>query len=281
MVAFTIFWFSVYWYGIFYLLGFLWVYFFLWFLAQQNFLNNHPHLKELFKNWREDVLLFSLFGVLLWWRLGYVLIYDFAYYFAHPLKIFAVHEWWMAFIWWIIWVFFALLLLKKVKKLSWGDFLLMFDCILLVLPLAIALWRFGNYLNQEVYWITVSSTFLQTGIVHFFKSLNIIHIYSDIWPEYRFNTNFLAIIFEGFITFFSLVWIFIGSLKRKSFFAGKIVWRFLILYSFFRFFLEYLRQDSQSEFVYQLTKSQWFFVVFFIIGVWILIMRRKKMRFNW
>ncbi len=284
MVAFSLFWFSVYWYGIFYLLGFIWFYLFLFRLSRQQFLKQYPSLQKVLQYSREDLLLFSLFGVLLGWRLGYVLIYEFDYYLAHPWKIFAVHEWGMAFIWWIIGVCLALFIFIHVnaygKKLSMRSLLFLFDSIVVVLPLAIILWRFGNYLNQEIYWILVNSDFYASYFGKILSSCNIIHRYSQIDNLPRFNTNFLAIIFEGFVLFFILGGIFLRDIKKHMFSPGKLSGIFLIGYSFFRFFIEYLRQDSQAEFVYWLTKSQWFFLLFFIVGVLLLWYAMQNISFK-
>jgi phosphatidylglycerol:prolipoprotein diacylglycerol transferase len=49
-----------------------------------------------------------MLGVMLGGRLGHILIYDLAYYIAHPLKILAYHEGGMSFIGGIIGVMIAM-----------------------------------------------------------------------------------------------------------------------------------------------------------------------------
>ncbi|HCY20996.1 TPA: hypothetical protein DIC40_04000 [Patescibacteria group bacterium] len=92
----------------------------------------------------------------------------------------------------------------------------------------------------------------------------------------RINTNFLASFFEGFVVLlFSSIVLFV-SLKKNRRTIGFLSSFFLVWYSFVRFFLEYLRMDSQSEYVAFLTKSQRFFVLFFIIGIFLMYRSLKK-----
>jgi prolipoprotein diacylglyceryltransferase len=63
--------------------------------------------------------------------------------------------------------------------------------------------------------------------------------------------------------------------KTKTPQPGKIVAVFLMGYSFIRFFLEYLRADSQLEFHGRFSVSQWFFIGFFILGI-VMFMFKKK-----
>ncbi|PID34923.1 MAG: prolipoprotein diacylglyceryl transferase [candidate division SR1 bacterium] len=279
MVAFSVLGYSVYWYGIFYFVSFIFVYFFLKHLATFAFLDMFPRLKEVLATETEDILLYAVGGVLLGGRLGYILIYDLAYYVAHPLKVFALHEGGMAFIGGIIGVIVAVLIFRKVKKLSWKEFWVLFDGVVVIVPLAIILGRLGNYLNQEIYGIVVDTDILTSSFGTFLSTLNIIHVYPRIDDLPRFNTNLIAMIFEGGIIFIVMLGLCIQRLKywvkNDKIFPGVLSGVFLVLYSFFRFFIEYLRQDSQAEFVYGLTKSQWFFVVFFVLGIMV-IWRSKR-----
>ena len=44
---------------------------------------------------------------------------------------------------------------------------------------------------------------------------------------------------------------------------------FLLFYSVVRFVFEYVRADSQMEIIGSMSKSQWFFVVFIVITIFI------------
>jgi prolipoprotein diacylglyceryltransferase len=85
----------------------------------------------------------------------------------------------------------------------------------------------------------------------------------------RINTNLLSMICEGG-ALLGLNWVlFYHMLKKKLFLVARISSCFVLGYSIFRFLFEYLRNDSQGEFVGLFTKSQRFFLVFFIFGCWL------------
>lgn len=83
--------------------------------------------------------------------------------------------------------------------MSKQDFFLLFDLILLVVPIGIFFGRFGNFLNQELYGIAISQ--LPTALANTFQSLGLVHIYSQIDQIPRVNTNFLSMLLEGLTIF--------------------------------------------------------------------------------
>ncbi len=273
-VAFSLFWFEVYWYGIFYMIAFLIVYFFLYYLGKIGLYKKYPKLDNLLKNDVDLIIIYCILWVIIWGRLWYVLIYDLWYYLANPLKILYVWEWWMAFIGWMIWVLLSMLLLKKNQKLSNDELWLLFDSLVVLLPFGIALGRFGNYLNQEIYWIPVRDDFLNTDLWQFVQQINLLHVYEKVDKQLRWNTNFISIILEWIILGCITLFAGIRRIILKKYKPWFIVWLFLVFYSFFRFFIEYLRVDSQSEFLLFLTRSQWFFVGFFVVGIYLLFRKR-------
>lgn len=270
MVAFSIFWVSIYWYGVFYFIAFLAWYLFFLFLKRYSFFESYaPGFYRLLKNSPEDIILYTVLGLLVWGRLGHIFIYDFGYYLHNPLHIFAVWEGGMSFIWGILWVVVSLFFIVRKYSFSLRDFFLLTDLLILPTSLWISIWRIGNFLNQELYGRLVSDVFvnLSSSLVSFLSYVHIFHIYDRVDWFLRINTNFLASFLEGIIIFiFSSIVLFI-SLKKKRRTIGFLSSFFLIWYSMVRFFLEYLRMDSQSEYIAFLTKSQWFFVFFFFVGI--------------
>ena len=53
---------------------------------------------------------------------------------------------------------------------------------------------------------------------------------------------------------------------------------FLLFYSVVRFVFEYVRVDSQMEIIGFMSKSQWFFVVFIVVAIFIRGKLGKKKR---
>ena len=269
MIAFSIFWINIYRYWIFYLIGFILAYFFLYFIWRKNYFHKYPKLQNLLENDLETLFIILILWVLIWWRLGHVLIYDFQYFLHNPLDIFKVWQWWMSFIGWILGVILWVSLFIWKKKFSRKEFVILLDLLCCILPLCIAFWRLWNFLNQELYWIVFDNPFIRpTSIISALKSLWFLHIYDKIDSALRINTNLLSIIFEWILLFTTLIIIFIKQIKNGT----RKIWRiwmiFLLRYSIIRFLFEYIRQDSQSEFIWPFTRSQRFFVIF--IALWII-----------
>lgn len=278
MIAFSLWSVDIYWYWIFYVVAFFSAYLFLYYISRDVFFSKYPKIKTFLRDNLDDLVLLSILWVLVWWRLWHVIIYDLAYYLKNPLEIVQFWKWWMSFIWWMIGVFLSLLIFAKLKKLKKSDLILLFDLILCIAPLWILIWRIGNFLNQELYWIIVPSWYWWFSIwfVKLLEKLHIFYVYEKIDNFLRINTNFLASFFEWFISFVFVSTLFLIFKKRWKFRIWLITGVFLLRYSLVRFFLEYLRFDSQSEFVFYLTKSQWFFVLFFIVGLYFIFFEKKS-----
>jgi len=275
MVAFKLWSINIYRYWIFYLIAFVVWYFFLKFLAKKKVFVNYPWIQEILDKKIEDIIIFVVLWVLIWWRAWHFLIYYLNDLLANPIIFFKVWEWWMSFIWWMIWVTLWILLFTKINKLKFNEFWLLIDIILIVAPVWIIFWRLGNFLNQELYWLIVplNNWWFWVWFVSFLKSF---HVYSQIDHNFRLNTNFLSIIFEWFLSLWIIIPILYKRIRTKKINPGLITWIFLINYSFWRFLFEYLRQDSSSEFIWMFSKSQYFFIMFFLIWLVLTYFSIKK-----
>ncbi len=270
MIAFTIFGRDIYRYGILYLVGFVLAYCFLLFVWKKKYFHKFPKLQNLLENDLETLFIILILWVLIWWRLGHVLIYDFKYFVDNPLDIFKIWQWWMSFIGWILWVVLWVTLFIRYKKFSRKEYIILLDLLCCILPMCIAFGRLWNFLNQELYWIVFTNPFSRTEwTIWTLTSLWFLHIYDKIDSALRINTNLLSIIFEWFLLFITWIIIFTKQIKNNKRKIWKIWVIFLLWYSIIRFLFEYLRQDSQSEFVWAFTRSQRFFIIFII--TWIII----------
>ena len=271
MVAFSIFGLNVYWYGIFYLIGFVITYVFLYFLWNSKILNDFPKLKNFLVNDLDSLMISLIIWVLIGWRLWEIFIYEWDYFLQNPSEIIKVWHGWMSFFGWMIWVVISLIILCIIKNFSWKDLFLLFDCIVVVVPIWIVLWRFGNYLNQELYWLAVPEWAwrMSEWLVSLLTNLNFFHVYPKVDLLLRVNTNFISILFEGVVLFLIILFVSLKQVKKEKIKIWLNSSIFLIFYSLFRFFIEYLRVDSQSQIVWIFTTSQWLFLSLFVI--WILI----------
>ena len=279
MIAFSIFWINIYRYWIFYLIGFVLAYCFLLFVWKKKYFHKFPNLQNLLENDLETLFIILILWVLIWWRLGHVLIYDFQYFVENPQDIFKIWQWWMSFIGWIIWVVIWVTIFIWKKKFSRKEFVILLDLLCCILPLCIAFWRLWNFLNQELYWIIFNNPLWRSEwTIWALTSLWFLHIYDKIDSSFRINSNLLSIIFEWILLFTTLVIIFTKQIKNDKRKIWKIWVIFLLRYSTIRFLFEYIRQDSQSEFIWPFTRSQRFFIIFIIVGIiiWICLNHHPK-----
>jgi phosphatidylglycerol:prolipoprotein diacylglycerol transferase len=145
-------------------------------------------------------------------------------------------------------------------------------------PVGIFFGRFGNFLNQELYGTIVPTDFRwwPQWLVQFALDTQLFHVYDKIWSELRINTNFLSMIFEWLILAIVLRICFFRYRVSKKWNAWQLSAVFLGGYSLVRFVFEYLRQDSQAEFVWWFTKSQWFFVIFMVVSIGVFLVQWRK-----
>ncbi len=283
MIAFSLGSFHVYRYGIMYLMSFLLWYALLHIWQKRWRYRFSPTVDNLIKNDLDGLMIAILLGVMVWGRLGHVFIYDLAYFISHPSKILAFSEWGMSFIGGIVGVVISLAIYFSIhssvsRSTEKGKLFALLDSILPIVPLGIFFGRFGNFLNQELYGLIVPADYwgLPTRMVNLLTSIDLFYVYDNIWSELRINTNFLSMIFE-WLLLSTLLWVcFFRKVVTKKRNPWQLSAVFLFGYSLVRFFLEYLRQDSQSEFVGFFTKSQWFFVIFMVVALVMFLVQRKK-----
>lgn len=139
-VAFQVGSFSVRWYGIAYILGFIGAGIILALVA---------------KRWKIQIesdkllagLLCAIVGILLGARLGYVLFYGNGYYLNNPAKIFAIYEGGMSFHGGFIGGILAGILSAKIMKIK---YLRLLDLAFIGVPVGLFFGRCANFINGEL-----------------------------------------------------------------------------------------------------------------------------------
>ena len=186
MIAFSIFLINVYRYWIFYLIGFVLAYCFLYFIWKKKYFHKFPKLQNLLESDLETLFIILILWVLIWWRLWHVLIYDFQYFINNPVDVFKIWQWWMSFIGWILWVIFWVSVFVWNKRFSWKEFMILLDLLCCILPLCIVFWRLWNFLNQELYGIIFDNPFQRSErTIWTLTSLWFLHVYDKI-DSYKF-----------------------------------------------------------------------------------------------
>ena len=238
-VALEIFSFEIRWYSLAYIFGILLG----WILAKKLFIHNIE-----IKNKFDDYLTYLILGIIIGGRLGYVLIYNFSFYLSNPLDIFKIWQGGMSFHGGLIGVIVASIIFAR--KNNHNSFLYM-DIVSLVAPIGLFFGRIANFINSELYGtitnVPWSVTFVQV----------------DNLP--RHPSQLYEALLEGLFLFLLLIY-FKNKFSNKP---GVISGLFLIIYSIFRFIIEFYRvPDEQLGYILlNLTMGQVVSLIFIISGV--------------
>ena len=212
--------FKIHYYGLFYIIGMLITYFYLKHLikTKQLPLTNEDLL---------DFLMYVALAIIIGGRLFYVIVYDLSYYLANPFSIFAIWQGGMAFHGSLIGIIVAGLYFCKKKKIS---FYQLADHVVLPASLALALGRFGNFINGELYGRPVSANF---------------PLAVDFGDGISRHPSQLYEVAKNLLMFSVLL-----SIRNKSLKPGTRFWLFVTMYGMLRFAIEFFRTpDPQLGFV--------------------------------
>ncbi len=142
-VAFSIGPVDIHWYGLMYVVAFG------LFLALGRLRIRQPHIAA--QGWKaedlDDMLFYGMLGVVLGGRLGEVLFYQPAHFFANPLDIFKVWQGGMSFHGGFLGVLVAMSLWARKTRRNVLD---VYDFIAPMVPLGYAAGRLGNFINHEL-----------------------------------------------------------------------------------------------------------------------------------
>ena len=247
-VAFSIGPITVRWYGIAYVLGFLFAALVLWRTA---------------KRWKVridadalcTIMLCVIIGIILGARLGYVVFYGNGYYWEHPEKILAFSEGGMSFHGGLIG---ALLAGIVAAKLTHIPYLTLADLGVIGAPIGLFFGRIANFINGELWG---APTDLPWGVVFGGSAGDVARHPSQLYEA----------LLEGVVIF---VVLYILSRRYPPRPRGTFLGLFLIMYGCFRILIEFVREpDSQLGYLYGdwLTMGMLLSIPLVIAGVIILV----------
>jgi phosphatidylglycerol:prolipoprotein diacylglycerol transferase len=250
-VAFHIFSWPVYWYGLMYLLGFTlgWL-----LLSWRIRISPRGFTQEQLS----DVVFYTALGAILGGRLGYMLFYDGYAWLANPLLVLQTWKGGMSFHGGLLGVLVAMLLLtRKLHK----PFLALTDFIAPVVPVGLAAGRIGNFINGELWGRVTDSSW---GMV-----------FPNAGPWLRHPSQLYEFSLEGVLLFLIL---FIYSWKPRP--LGAVSGLFAILYGVFRCIAEFFREpDIQIGYLYGgMTEGQLLSIPLILVGILLLVFAYKKGR---
>ena len=204
----------------------------------------------------DKFFVWAVLGVIIGGRVGYVLFYQLQLFFQDPLYIFQIWKGGMSFHGGLIGMILAIYLFAKQNNLS---FFYLSDLVSIVAPIGLFLGRISNFINTELYGRITDFPFAI--------------IYPLIDNNPRHPSQLYEAFFEGIVLFIILYLIFIKNSKRYS--AGIISAYFLILYSIFRFLIEFLREPDLHLGLYlnYFSMGQILCIPIFFAGILILFRR--------
>lgn len=234
-VAFSIGPLVVRWYSLAYLAGFIggWKYIAA-LVKHYRSKNFRPNKKDI-----EDFVPWSVLGVILGGRIGYVLFYNWHVYAHDWSSIFRVWEGGMSFHGGVIGVILAMVIFSHLKKIP---VLNLTDLVCAAVPIGLFFGRLANFVNGELYG-------RMTDVPWAIK-----------FPEGNFiprhPSQIYEAILEGLVLFCILFFMYrMPKIRERS---GIVSAAFLILYALFRIMIEFFRKpDDQLGFIFgQITMGQ-------------------------
>jgi len=249
---------AVHWYGVAYIVGIV----FAWWYAKRLVSNARlwPDSKLPMKPLDiDDFLIWAAVGVVVGGRVGYVLFYDFQRYIANPLDIVAVWQGGMSFHGGFLGTTIAMLLFARSRGISvWT----MFDVVAAGVPVGLGLVRLTNFINSEL-WGKLTSV---PWAVEFPNG----------GPFARHPSQIYEALLEGlvlFVVLWTLIHLFL-KLKSPGFVAGA----FVTGYGMARIFVEFFREpDAQLGYLFGgwLTMGMVLSVPMVLVGVWAMLRARS------
>ncbi len=238
-IAFQVFSVEIRWYSLAYIVGLLlgWIY-------CKKFLIIDKDKKNQF----DEYISYVIIGIVIGGRLGYVFFYNPSYYLENLNEILMIWNGGMSFHGALLGIVFATILFCKKNKVNIFYYL---DLVALSAPIGIFLGRIANFINSELYGRA-------SDIIWSVKFIQIDNLY-------RHPSQIYEAIFEG-IFLFILLNLFHFKITKKNGLASSL---FLILYSLFRFFIEFTREPDThiGLILFNMSMGQIISVIFFIIGM--------------
>jgi phosphatidylglycerol:prolipoprotein diacylglycerol transferase len=246
-VAFSIGGFSVHWYGLMYLFGFLAG----WKLGRIRAAGKGSGWTA---SMVDDLVTWAMLGVILGARLGFVLFYDLAHYLNEPLEIFSLWRGGMSFHGGLLGVLAAVWLFARKRGLR---FLAVVDFVAPLIPPGLFFGRIGNFINAELWGRPTDAWW---GVV-----------FPGAGPLPRHPSQLYEAGLEGLVLF-AAVWLF--SSKARP--VGRVSGMFAVGYAVCRFLVEYVRQpDAHIGYLAfgWLTMGQALCLPLLLAGLWLLLRR--------
>ncbi|SVA85725.1 uncharacterized protein METZ01_LOCUS138579 [marine metagenome] len=198
----------------------------------------------------DSFFIWSILGVIIGGRVGYVLFYQTSYLFINPIYILKIWTGGMSFHGGLIGIIISMYLFCKKNNIQ---FFYLSDLVSIVAPIGLFFGRIANFINNELYGKITNFPFAM--------------IYPEIDLQPRHPSQLYEAFLEGIILFVILLTYFNKTKSDPT--IGKISGLFLILYGTFRILIEFLREpDSHIGLIFNIASmGQILSIPLIIIGV--------------
>jgi phosphatidylglycerol:prolipoprotein diacylglycerol transferase len=242
---------AIHWYGLGYIIGILFAWWYAKRLAANQLLwlagQGRPKPDDL-----DDFLVWAAIGVVAGGRIGYVLFYDLQRYIANPQDIVAVWQGGMSFHGGFLGTTLAMILFARRRGIPvWT----LFDLVAAGVPVALGLVRIANFVNSEL-WGKL------TSVPWAFE-------FPNGGPFPRHPTQLYEAGLEGLVLF--LVLRFLTHRRRKLGSPGFVCGAFVTGYGLARIFVEFFREpDPQIGYLFGgwLTMGMVLSIPMVLAGIW-------------
>lgn len=245
---------SIRWYSLAYIFGILLG----WWLGKKiiKHVKNNTNLEFDIKDF-DDLISYLIISIIIGGRLGYVIFYNFEFYFSNPIEIIKIWEGGMSFHGALVGIIIGTYIFS-IKRNVKTFFLL--DIIACVSPIGIFFGRIANFINGELIG----------------KISNV--PWSVVFPSVDTMSRHPSQIYEAFLEGIILFLILNLLIFKKKYKIGFCSCAFLIFYGIFRIFSEFFREpDQQIGYFFNIASMGTILSSFMILfGFIILMILRKK-----
>ncbi len=244
------------WYSLAYIVGFIFAWRYIKYLASNKAVSHSNNINE---KLIDDLIFYSIIGLIIGARLGYVIFYNFDYYSENLIEILYLWQGGLSFHGGLLGIVTAAIIISKFYKTTFFE---ISDLICVSAPVGIFFGRISNFINGELFGRP--SNFL-IGMK-----------FPNADNQYRHPSQLYEAFLEGLLLFIILNFLIFKFKKLKN--PGIISGVFLMLYGLFRFTVEFTREpDIQLGFVYHFfTMGMILSLPMFLAGILILVIKSIK-----